>query len=302
LGVVDKFYPEKIVRYHFFCNPSKFINHKIFDRMEPNNRYDRYRDEDNTSNYNTGYRGDSSNPNSFERNQGYQRDQSNQYYNDRNIPEQYGDNRYRGDNPQQDMNSGYNPYGSGSGYWGQYGRNWIGNYRNTKNDRKMKDDRNLWDKTTDEVSSWFGDENAKRRRRMDEINDGMHRGKGPKNYTRSSEKIREDVCELLSEDSYTDASDIDVAVKGTEITLTGTVESKLVKRRVEDLVDMVSGVSHVQNNLRVSEQRSSEENLGLAGKSSSTPNLVTRSNELSIKNTDGKFSRNANKGTNSIHN
>ncbi len=47
------------------------------------------------------------------------------------------------------------------------------------------------DKTRDEVSSWFGDGDAARRRRMDEIRD--HRGKGPKNYQRSSERIKEDV-------------------------------------------------------------------------------------------------------------
>ena len=36
-----------------------------------------------------------------------------------------------------------------------------------------------------------------------------------------------------------------------EITLNGTVASRDQKRRAEDLVEDVSGVKHVQNNLRV---------------------------------------------------
>ena len=36
-----------------------------------------------------------------------------------------------------------------------------------------------------------------------------------------------------------------------EVTLSGTVNSRLEKRRAEDVADDVSGVKHVQNNLRV---------------------------------------------------
>jgi osmotically-inducible protein OsmY len=35
------------------------------------------------------------------------------------------------------------------------------------------------------------------------------------------------------------------------VTLSGTVTSRMAKRRAEDLADSVSGVEHVQNNLRV---------------------------------------------------
>jgi osmotically-inducible protein OsmY len=278
--------------------------------MEPNKRYDRYRDDDNrTSNFNSGYnrQGDS-----YERNQGYPDSRFNQY-NQRNNPDQYADDRYRNENP-YGMNTGYtssvpNPYSGEYGYnpdpyrndWQRGNRNY--DYRGSGNDWRNREeykrdrynqDRNWWDKTTDEVSSWFGDEEAKRRRRMDEINDGMHKGKGPKNYTRSSEKIREDVCEILSDDSHTDASDIDVSVKGTEVTLTGTVESRTMKRRAEDLVERVSGVSHVQNNLRVKEQGTWQDNMAATGSSQSYENAGK--NEMSSKTshtTDTKFSRNA---------
>lgn len=80
---------------------------------------------------------------------------------------------------------------------------------------------------------------------------GEHRGRGPKNYTRSDERIREDVNDRLSDDSWLDASEIDVQVSSGEVTLLGTVGSRDDKRRAEDVAEEVSGVKHVQNNLRV---------------------------------------------------
>lgn len=80
---------------------------------------------------------------------------------------------------------------------------------------------------------------------------GQHRGRGPKGYRRSDERIHEDVCERLTEDPLIDASNIEVIVKDGEITLNGTVTSRGLKRRAEDLAELASGVSHVQNNLRV---------------------------------------------------
>ncbi|MBY0447797.1 MAG: BON domain-containing protein, partial [Hyphomonadaceae bacterium] len=46
-------------------------------------------------------------------------------------------------------------------------------------------------------------------------------------------------------------SRIAVAVEKGEVTLSGSVEHRRDKRRAEDLVDVVSGVRHVQNNIRV---------------------------------------------------
>ena len=48
-----------------------------------------------------------------------------------------------------------------------------------------------------------------------------------------------------------DASEIEVAVQNRDVTLTGTVRDRNEKRRAEDIAESVSGVSHVQNNLRV---------------------------------------------------
>jgi hypothetical protein len=80
---------------------------------------------------------------------------------------------------------------------------------------------------------------------------GGHRGKGPKGYARSDERIRELVSEALADDDYIDASHIEIAVKNGDVTMTGTVEDRRTKRMAEDCVERVSGVKDVQNQLRV---------------------------------------------------
>jgi len=127
-----------------------------------------------------------------------------------------------------------------------YGRSAQGRTDYGRNDRG---ERGMWDRTSDEVSSWFGDDDAQRRRNQDEMLG--HRGRGPRGYNRSDDRIREDVSDRLTDDPYVDASEIDVAVSGCEVTLTGTVDSRSTKRRAEDVAERVSGVRHVQNNLRV---------------------------------------------------
>ena len=82
---------------------------------------------------------------------------------------------------------------------------------------------------------------------------GEHRGRGPKNYTRSDDRIREDVNDRLSDDDWLDATEIEVQVSSCEVTLTGSVDSREDRRRAEDLAEQVSGVKHVQNNLRVNQ-------------------------------------------------
>lgn len=110
---------------------------------------------------------------------------------------------------------------------------------------RLHRERGMVDRATDEAASWFGDEGAERRREED------HRGKGPRGYRRSDERIAEDVNDHLTDDPSLDASEIEVTVSEAEVTLTGTVASKRAKRRAEDCADAVSGVAHVQNNLRV---------------------------------------------------
>lgn len=84
---------------------------------------------------------------------------------------------------------------------------------------------------------------------------GMHRGKGPQGYTRSDERIREQVCEVLSDDDNIDATHIEVVVKNGEVLLTGTVVDRHSKRLAEDLVERCAGVKDVQNQIRVQDER-----------------------------------------------
>ena len=80
-------------------------------------------------------------------------------------------------------------------------------------------------------------------------------GRGPKGYRRSDERIREDVCDRLTDDGGIDATEVEVVVNNCEVTLSGVVNSRGEKRRAEDLVEDVPGVRDVHNNLRVNTSR-----------------------------------------------
>jgi len=80
------------------------------------------------------------------------------------------------------------------------------------------------------------------------------RGRGPKGYTRQDDRIREDVCDRLTDDPAIDASDIEVKVANGEVILTGTVGNRGEKRQAEDNAEFVTGVRNVQNLLRVEER------------------------------------------------
>lgn len=166
----------------------------------------------------------------------------------------YGD-RYGG--------GAYGSQGRSAGEFGYRDHDRGGDY-----DRDSDNRRGFMDRAGDEVASWFGDEDATRRRRMDQ-----HRGKGPRGYTRSDSRIEEDVNDRLSDDPYLDASDIEVKVSNGEVTLSGHVSSRQDKRRAEDCAEAISGVSNVQNNLRVKTSNEgdwSKSQTGMEGSSRST--------------------------------
>jgi osmotically-inducible protein OsmY len=75
-------------------------------------------------------------------------------------------------------------------------------------------------------------------------------GRGPKGYQRADNRIHEDVCDRLTY-SDVDAENIEVAVANGEVTLSGTVRDRWDKRHAEDVVEQVSGVRDVHNNIRV---------------------------------------------------
>lgn len=76
-------------------------------------------------------------------------------------------------------------------------------------------------------------------------------GRGPRGYRRGDERIREDVCDRLTDEARIDASDIEVQVASGEVTLAGSVRTREEKRFTEDIVERVSGVREVNNNLKV---------------------------------------------------
>lgn len=149
----------------------------------------------------------------------------------------YGDERYfehreRGRDGAYGAYGDYNPYRS-------FG---------PRDDRRPRHEERTWfDRARDEVSSWMGDQDALHRREAD----GAHRGRGPKGYRRSDERIREDVSDRLTDDSWLDAHGVEVTVADGDVTLSGTVRSREDKKRAEALAESVTGVDNVQNNLRI---------------------------------------------------
>jgi osmotically-inducible protein OsmY len=134
-------------------------------------------------------------------------------------------------------------YGLGSHYaqGGNYGQTsgWSpSSERSALNqlyDRERDLDRNAWS-------------NAQREFNRDSTRQSFV-GKGPKNYTRSDERIREDVCDRLSDDDEVDATDITITVRDGEVTLEGSVNDRRAKHRAEDIADNVRGVKDVHNRL-----------------------------------------------------
>lgn len=92
-----------------------------------------------------------------------------------------------------------------------------------------------------------------------------HRGKGPKNYQRSNERLMEDISEALYRSSDVDAREIIIDVKDGLVYLKGTVESREAKKLAERCVENISGVKDVFNMLTLSKQ---EINSGLSEPSS----------------------------------
>ena len=96
---------------------------------------------------------------------------------------------------------------------------------------------------------------AKRSRWSEDLRSDASRenyfGKGPKGYKRSIKRIKDEACEILARDFDLDASDIEVEIKDDIIFLNGYVASRQDKKRAESLVEDISGIDDVQNQLQV---------------------------------------------------
>lgn len=74
-----------------------------------------------------------------------------------------------------------------------------------------------------------------------------HHGKGPRNFTRNDELLREKVCEVFLMNPELDPGEIEVSVKDAVVTLDGRVHQRGDRYLAEDLAFGVSGVKDVIN-------------------------------------------------------
>jgi osmotically-inducible protein OsmY len=174
-------------------------------------------------------------------------------------------------------------YGGGQGYTGQtgtgYGQTAGGGYGQA-HPQHEGGGQGLWGRAKHAVSGVFGSGDAP--------GGGAHRGRGPKGYSRSDERIQDDVNDRLTDDPFLDATHIEVGVQGGEVTLSGTVTARVDKRRAEDLADDVSGVKHVQNNLRVQEVQTDADASGAHGGTPSSLPETSRTGSMSGNSVSGE--------------
>ncbi len=151
-------------------------------------------------------------------------------------------------------------YGYGQGYrqqWGQerqrpyyaqgYGQSYGQGYGQIHSSQGYgqgygyDDDRGFFERLRDFFSN-LGSETPMEQRR---------RGRGPKGWRRTDERIYEDVGDAIDRHGAVDASEVTVRVENGEVTLEGLVSSRRDKRIIEDIVEDVRGVNDVHNHLRV---------------------------------------------------
>jgi len=162
---------------------------------------------------------------------------------------QYGGSQYGGSQHDQDRGQNRAWQQGGGGSYGQ-GSSQLGR----------------WGSSSDELGGWsqserwgsggslYGNQSGYGNRSMESRSGSTLRGgfagRGPRNYTRSDDRIREDVCDRLSANDEVDASDITVTVQQGEVTLSGTTPDRHQKRLAEDIAEDVQGVKDVHNQLK----------------------------------------------------
>ncbi len=80
---------------------------------------------------------------------------------------------------------------------------------------------------------------------------GGFRGLGPRGYRRSDARIREDLCDRLTDEDTIDARGISVEVAQGRVTLAGHVGSPRMKRAAGLCAAECAGVAEVRNDLHV---------------------------------------------------
>lgn len=78
----------------------------------------------------------------------------------------------------------------------------------------------------------------------------MRHREGPKGYSRTDERVREDVCERLCMAHHLEVCDVSVQVKDGRVELQGNVPQRWMKHAIEDVVEKCFGVHDVENRIR----------------------------------------------------
>lgn len=121
---------------------------------------------------------------------------------------------------------------------------------------------------------------------------GMSRNRGPKGYKRSDERIREDLCDRLSDRHDVDSSDIEVKVQNGEVILSGTVRERYLKHTIEQIAEAISGVQDVKNEIRVkreeTETRGASTGTGTGTSTGTTTGTADRTQQESRTQQEGR--------------
>lgn len=161
-------------------------------------------------------------------------------------------------------NSGIGQYSSGRGSNVNFGPSGYDGYVEPNRGFQNFDRGRDWERDRSSGESWG-----------DKI--GRFFGMGPKGYKRSDDRIREDVSEALHDDPNVDATNIEVAVREGEVTLTGTASDRRTKRLAEDCAGQVRGVNDVHNQIRVSNENRFGSSFGQSGTSGTSVQSSTTS-------------------------
>jgi hypothetical protein len=146
----------------------------------------------------------------------------------------------------------------GSDY--RHTRNGQSDYRQRETGNSGREYRDPWQRANEgNAASWPESNEAHFWGRREERT-GQFRGKGPKGYTRSDERIKDDISDRLSDHDDIDASEIEVTVNKGEVVLSGTVNDRYEKRIAEECAEQISGVVNVENRIRFKQQMRSESN------------------------------------------
>lgn len=87
--------------------------------------------------------------------------------------------------------------------------------------------------------------------RAGRLDRGPFTGKAPKNYQRSDERIREEVCERLTLHGHVDPCEMEIEVQNGDVTLSGTTTDRRQKFMAEEIAEGVAGVRNIDNRIRV---------------------------------------------------